>query len=128
MTFGKKETMKLSIEGKEVEATRDLIHKVVHDQSFRGDFFILIQDETENAFIQATGPNEALRVEHCKGGADSVILICSDPLSCHDLEELCLAYLGGETQTLEKYVWSRLEDFEPQPPDSGGASWSISGL
>jgi hypothetical protein len=127
-TFGKEDNMKLSIEGKEVEATRDLIHKVVHDQDFRGDFFILIRDEAENAFIQATGPNKALHVEHCKGGADDEILVCSEPVSCLDLEELCLAYLTGDPQALEKYGWHSLEDFKPSEGASGEASWTISGL
>ena len=120
--------MKLSISGNEVEATRDLIHKVVHDQNFRGDFFILIRDEAENAFIQATGPNESLHVEHCKGGADSEIFVCSEPLSCLDLEELCLAYLTGNTHALEQYEWCNLEGFKPSTDKSDGTSWSIGGF
>ncbi len=120
--------MKLSISGKEVEATPDLIHKVVHDQNFRGDFFILIRDEAENAFIQATGPNENLHVERREGGANQEIYVCSEALSCDDLEEICLGYLAGDIHILERYDWRHLKNISLPSAESGGTSWSISGL
>lgn len=77
--------MKLSISGKEVVATPQLISKVVHDQDYRDEFFILIREDAENSYIQATGTNSDLHVEYRDGISDDDHYVCTDPLSCEQL-------------------------------------------
>ncbi|MGJ8655827.1 MAG: hypothetical protein ACSHX6_05190 [Akkermansiaceae bacterium] len=119
--------MKLSLSGKKVAATEELIQKVVHDQGYRDEFFILINDENEYVYLQATGPNEALHVEYRDGVSEDDHFVCTSQLSCDELEQLCLSYFKGDVSALQNYEWCRIADYNR---DGGGGvgGWSISGL
>ena len=114
--------MRLEITGKNIgEPTIELVTKVVNDENYRGEFFILIKDD--ESFLQATGPNDQLHVEY-RDATTQEHFYCSSSITCDGLVSLCMRYINEEEHWNESYDWRPIEEFD----NGSQMAWSISGL
>lgn len=103
--------MTLNITGQDVEATSEQILKVVHNEDYRGVFFILSVDQKAQQFIQAMGPNDDFHVEYRDGASTDNHYVCKKKLTCAELESLCLKYLDGDLNAVKAFEWCTLAEF-----------------
>ena len=101
--------MRLEITGKNVGVpTLELITRVVNDESYRDEFFIIIKDD--ESFLQATGTNLQLHVEY-RDSSEAKHLYCSSAISCEELITLCMRYIKEDKNWSDTHKWSPLDDF-----------------
>lgn len=98
--------MRLEVTGSSVgEPTLELITKVVNDESYRDEFFIIIKDD--ESFLQATGPNTQLHVEY-KDSTTDKHFYCSSNITCEELVTLCMKYIQEAEDWTGSHIWSPL--------------------
>ncbi len=115
--------MQLQITGSNKgKPTIEIITKVVNDESYRDEFFIIIKDD--ESFLQATGPNSGLHVEY-KDAATNQIFFCSSGITCDELIALCMNYISEDNDWRKPHQWLPIEELNR---GNSQATWSITGL
>lgn len=100
----------------EREATPELIRKLVHDASARGEFMILMDDNDDERYVQIACDYDDVggRDDGCfdleyRSGSTSRLLHCKRRVTAEEVERLFLAEFVGDTSWRDDFSWDDLE-------------------